>query len=73
MSADWYFVKNGFFVKHKRIGPISEQDLLLRIEKGEVKPETLLSSTSKTKGHWVAMREIKPAIKHWKTHHPDAA
>ncbi len=73
MSADWYYIKSGFFVRHKRIGPISELELLKLIEKGEVKPDTLLSSTSKTHGHWVAMREIKPAIKHWKKHHPDAA
>ena len=73
MSADWYFMKSGFFVKHKKVGPINETDLLVRIEKGEMNPETLLSSTSKTKGHWVHMKEIKPAIKHWKTHHPDAA
>lgn len=73
MSADWYFVKTGFFIKHKRIGPISEQDLLKRIERGEVHPDTMLSSTSKTRGHWIPMREIKPAISHWRKHHPDAA
>ncbi len=74
MSADWYFLRHGsFFHRRKRIGPITEQNLLVRIEKGEVTPDTLLSSTSKTRGHWVAMREIKPAIQHWKQHHPDAA
>lgn len=73
MSADWFFMKSGFFYRHKKIGPITETDLLVRIEKGEVKPETLMSSTSKTHGQWIAMREIKPAIRHWKQTHPDAA
>ncbi|QDV21973.1 DUF4339 domain-containing protein [Aureliella helgolandensis] len=73
MSADWYFLQSGFFYKHKRVGPINENELLQRIEKGHVNPDTLLSSTSKTHGHWIAMREIKPAIRHWKQCHPDAA
>jgi hypothetical protein len=73
MSADWYFLKNGFFNRRKRIGPICENELLLRIEKGELNPETMMSSTSKTHGHWLPMREIKPAIKHWKKTHPGAA
>ncbi|GIX00871.1 MAG: hypothetical protein KatS3mg111_4203 [Pirellulaceae bacterium] len=73
MSADWYYIKSRFFGRHKRVGPISELELMKLIEKGEVRPDTLLSSTSKTHGHWVAMRDIKPAIKHWKKHHPDAA
>ncbi len=73
MSADWFYMKNGFFHRQKRVGPVCERELLAKIEHGEVKPETLLSSTSKTHGHWVAMREIKPAIRHWKQHHPDAA
>lgn len=73
MSADWYFMKSGFFYRHKRVGPICERELLIRIEKGEVHPDTLMSSTSKTHGHWIPMREIKPAITHWKQTHPDAA
>lgn len=73
MSADWYFMQSSFFHRHKRVGPICERELLVRIEKGHVRPETMLSSTSKTKGHWIAMREIKPAIRHWKQTHPDAA
>ncbi len=73
MSADWYFLKSGFFFRNKRIGPICETELLQRIEKGDLHPDTLMSSTSKTHGHWMPMREIKPAIKHWKKTHPDAA
>ncbi|MCC7337609.1 MAG: DUF4339 domain-containing protein [Pirellulaceae bacterium] len=66
-------MSSGFFYRHKRIGPICERELLIRIGKGEINPDTLMSSTSKTHGHWIAMREIKPAIKHWKQTHPDAA
>ncbi|MFK7735612.1 MAG: DUF4339 domain-containing protein [Pirellulaceae bacterium] len=74
MSADWYFIKKSrFFRTKKRVGPLSEQKLLVRIETGEVQPDTLLSSKLKTKGHWVAMKTIKPAINHWKSHHPGAA
>ncbi len=72
MSADWYFLKSGLFFRHKKIGPICEMELLKRIEKGEVNPDTPLFSDSKTRGHWIAMREIKPAYKHWKQSHPDA-
>jgi hypothetical protein len=72
MSADWYFIKTGFFHRQKRIGPVCEMELLARIEKGEIAPGTLMSSTSKTHGHWLAMREIKPAYKHWKQTHPGA-
>ncbi|MFO0943519.1 MAG: DUF4339 domain-containing protein [Pirellulales bacterium] len=73
MSADWYFLKSGFFYRHKKIGPICETELLKRIEKGEVMPDTPLFSDSKTRGHWVPMRDIKPAYKHWQQTHPDAA
>lgn len=73
MSADWYFVKHGgFFHRQKKIGPICEMELLARIEKGEIAPDTMMSSTSKTHGHWLAMREIKPAYKHWKQLHPNS-
>ncbi len=73
MSADWFFIqKGGFFRRRKRVGPISEQNILIRIESGEIDPDTLLSSDAKTHGHWVEMRTIKPAMKHWKTHHPQS-
>ena len=71
MSADWYFLKSGLFYRNKKIGPICEMELLKRIEKGEVNPDTQLFSDSKTRGHWVAMRNIKPAFTHWKQTHPD--
>ncbi len=74
MSADWFYIKSGgFFSRKKRVGPITEQRLLMRIESGEIKPDTLMSSQEKTHGHWVEMKTIKPAIRHWRTHHPDVA
>ena len=70
MSADWYFVrKRQFFRRPKCIGPVSEQHILGRIESGEIEPDTMLSSKLKTHGHWVEMRTIKPAMKHWQAHH----
>ncbi|MFO1065903.1 MAG: DUF4339 domain-containing protein [Pirellulales bacterium] len=73
MSADWYYMKTGFFGSHKAVGPICETEMLDRIGKGEVAPATMISSTSKTHGHWLAMREIRPAYKHWQKTHPNAA
>lgn len=72
MSADWYYMKTTFFYRQKRIGPINEVELLTRIDKGDISPETLLASDSKTHGHWMPMREIRPAYKHWKDSHPNA-
>ena len=69
MSADWYFMKKGFFGS-KKIGPIGEPDFLHRIEKGEISPETMVSSTSKTKGHWVHLKEIRAGLKYWEKTHP---
>lgn len=57
MSADWFFMKKGFFGKSKTVGPIAESDFLHKIEKGEISPETMVSSTSKTHGHWMHLKE----------------
>lgn len=70
MSADWYFMKKSFFGGSKAVGPICETEMLTRIGKGEVAPNTMVSSTSKTHGHWLEMKEIKPAYKHWQATHP---
>ena len=70
MSAGWYYMASGWIRKSRRVGPISEADLLLRIEKGKISPETLLQS-SKTKGKWVPMNTIAPAMKRWRELHPD--
>ncbi len=72
MSADWYFMTTGFFGGHKTVGPISEVELVKKIEKGVINPETMLSSTSKTHGHWVKMKEIRVAKKHWDKSHPSS-
>ena len=71
MSADWYFMKKGFF-RTKKVGPISDVDFLHRIERGDIVPDTLVSSTSKTHGHWVHLREIRAGMQHWDKTHPSA-
>lgn len=76
MSADWFFMKTGFLGGHKAVGPISETQILEHISSGDVVPTTMVSSTSKTHGHWVPMKDIRPAYKHYcETHpkEPDAA
>jgi len=72
MSADWYFMKRGFFGGSKTVGPISESDFLKKIEKGEIAPETMVSSTTKTHGHWMHVKDIRAAFQHWKKTHPSA-
>ena len=70
MGAGWYYMASGWMRKARRVGPISEADLLHRIEQGKISPETLLQS-SKTKGKWVPMNSIAPAMKRWKELHPE--
>ena len=70
MSADWFFMKKGFFGKPKKVGPIAETDFLHKIEKGEISPETIVSSTSKTHGRWVPLKDIRAGLKHWEKSHP---
>ncbi len=69
MSTDWYYVKKGFF-GNKKVGPIPESEFLHRIEKGEIAPDTMVSSTSKTRGHWLHLSEIRAGLKHWESTHP---
>lgn len=68
MSADWYFIKKGFF-SSSHIGPINETELLQRIEKGEIQPRTMLCSKTKTKGQWVQMHKVAPAYAKWQAIH----
>lgn len=70
MSGSWYYMASGWIRKARRVGPITEADLLLRIDQGKIQPETLLQS-SKTKGKWVAMNKIGPAMDRWKKLHPE--
>lgn len=70
MGAEWYYMAHGWIRKARRVGPISEADLLLRIDQGKISPETLLQSV-KTRGKWVPMNSIKPAMQRWKKSHPE--
>ncbi len=70
MSADWYFLKHGFFGGQKAVGPISEVDFQDFIAKGKITPETMVSSTSKTHGHWLRMHDIPVAMKLYQKTHP---
>lgn len=65
MAADWYFLKKGWLNSKKRAGPVSEAELLTKVSSGEIQPDTLLQSESKTKGRWVKMSEIPPALERW--------
>ncbi len=71
MNADWYYIADGWMRKGRRVGPITETDLLERIEKGKIQPQTLLQST-KTKGKWVPMTSVGPAIDCWRAVHGDS-
>ena len=70
MEDGWYYMASGWMRKGRRVGPISEMDLLAQIDKGKVSPETLVQS-GKTKGKWVPMNTIGPAMKRWRELHPD--
>jgi hypothetical protein len=65
MGAGWYYMASGWLRKNRRVGPITESDLLVRIDQGKISPQTLLQS-SKTKGKWVPM-------KRWRKLNPDDA
>ena len=70
MTSGWYYMASGWIRKSRRVGPISDADLLHQIEKGKISPETLLQS-SKTKGKWVPMNTIAPAMQRWRELHPE--
>ncbi|TWU49147.1 hypothetical protein Poly59_37610 [Rubripirellula reticaptiva] len=70
MSAGWYYMASGWLRKGRRLGPITEHDLLLRIDSGKIMPQTLLQS-AKTKGKWVPMKSIGPAMERWRKLHPE--
>lgn len=68
----WYYMASGWFRKTRRVGPISESDLLARIDQGKIDPETLLQS-AKTKDQWVPMNQIGPAMDRYRKAHPTAS
>ncbi|WP_442510300.1 DUF4339 domain-containing protein [Novipirellula sp. SH528] len=72
MGAGWYYITSGWLRKTRRMGPISEADLLQLIDEGKIAPDTLLLS-SKTKGKWVPMNSIAPAIQRWNAAHSKAS
>jgi hypothetical protein len=59
MSADWYFMKKCFFGGSNTVGPIAESVFVKKIQKGEIVPDTLVSSTTKTHGHWLHLKDIR--------------
>lgn len=67
----WYYMTSGWFRKTRRVGPISEADLLAQIDNGTIDPETLLQS-AKTKEKWVPMKTIEPAMDRYRKTHPDS-
>ena len=71
MTSGWYYMASGWIRKRRRVGPITEADLLRRIESGKISPETLLQS-NKTKGKWVPMNSIASAMKRWRQAHPES-
>ncbi|EMI54090.1 hypothetical protein RSSM_04460 [Rhodopirellula sallentina SM41] len=71
MSADWFYMSSGWFHKAKRVGPISERDLLQRIDAGKIQPETLVQSR-KTRERWVPMSTVGPAMARWLKANPNA-
>ncbi|MEM9366910.1 MAG: DUF4339 domain-containing protein [Planctomycetota bacterium] len=72
MSADWFYMRSGWFHRAKRIGPITEQDFLAQIDRGKISPDTLVQS-KKTRNKWVPMSSVGPAMKRWLDNNPDHA
>ena len=70
MATKWFYMASGWLRKSRRVGPISEADLLKRIDKGQIAPETLVQS-SKTRNRWVRMEKVGPAMAHWRKAHPE--
>lgn len=70
MESGWYYMASGWIRKSRRVGPISEAELLNQIDKGNISPETLLQS-SKTRMKWVPMNTVAPAMERWRKMHPD--
>ncbi len=70
MSADWYFLRHNFFGGQKQVGPMTEQDFRENIERGKIRPETMVSSTTKTHGRWLKMHDIPVALKLYQKTHP---
>ena len=72
MADGWYYMASGWIRKGRRVGPISDAELLTHIESGKISPETLLQS-GKTRGKWIPMNKVEVAMNRWKELHPDEA
>jgi len=70
MATKWFYMASGWLRKSRRVGPISEADLLARIDKGQIEPHTLVQS-AKTRNRWVPMQKVGPAMARWKQMHPE--
>ncbi|MEM6468608.1 MAG: DUF4339 domain-containing protein [Planctomycetota bacterium] len=71
MSTEWFYMSSGWLRRTKRVGPISEGQLLSLIEKGDVEPQTLVQS-AKTRFKWIPMSRVGPAMARYRKTHPDA-
>ena len=70
MESGWYYMASGWIRKARRVGPISEAEMLAQIDKGKINPETLVQS-NKTKGKWVPMNTVAPAMERWRKLNPE--
>lgn len=52
--SDWYYRKSGA-IRDETIGPIDTDTLARRLQRGEISPETLVSSPEKTSSKWVTI------------------
>ena len=69
MHADWFYMKSRWLRNAKAIGPLTERELLHRIDDGSITPTTMLRSI-KTRGKWVPMSSVGPALQRWLSKHP---
>lgn len=65
MSVEWYYMARGWIRRNRPVGPISEADLLTCIDEGKIQPHTLIQS-SKTKGRWIPMNLVEPAMERYR-------
>lgn len=70
MSAEWFYLRDGWFRRSQRVGPVTDSDLLARIDEGTIRPETLIQSR-KTRNQWVPMSSVGPAMDRWLKSHPE--
>ena len=55
--TSWNYMKSGA-IRDENVGPIDTETLAKRIERGEIKPETMVCSPEKTHGEWIEMRRF---------------